>query len=67
MTRFVKCRMGHRDVPERQTFLEDDGDRMCAHDRRCYRVALTRLGLKPHTAEFLSRRLYESAEERDAA
>ncbi len=62
MTRFVECRMCHRDVPEARTHLEPDGDRMCVYDWRCTKIALTLLGLKSHTAERLSKRLYEAYE-----
>ena len=54
--------MCYRQVPERQTFLEDDGNRMCVYDWRCTKIALTHLGLKSHTAERLARRLYAADE-----
>ena len=66
MTRFVECRMCHRQVPEAQTVTEDDGDRMCVYDWRCTKIALTLLGLKSCSASRLAKRLYE-AEGRDAA
>ena len=58
VTRFVKCRMCHRQVPEAQTFFEADGDRMCVCDWRCTTIGMERLGVKPHAAERLSKRLY---------
>jgi len=61
VTGLVKCWLCQRRVSSEDVTFDLDGDAWCAHDRRCYRVALTRLGLKPHTAEFLSRRLYEVA------
>jgi len=62
MTRPVKCHLCQGRVRSADVTLDADGDAWCAHDRRCYRVALTRLGLMPHTAEFLSRRLYAADE-----
>ena len=62
MTRFVKCRMCQRKVPERQTVIEEDGDRMCAYDWRCTTIAMRRLGIETHAAERLARRIYEADE-----
>jgi len=59
MTRLVECRMCRRQVPEAQTFLEADGDRMCVYDRQCTKIALTLLGLKSYAASRLAKRLYE--------
>ena len=66
MTRFVKCRMCQRKVPERQPVIEEAGDRMCAYDWRCTTIAMRRLGIDPRAAERRAKRMYE-AEERDAA
>jgi hypothetical protein len=54
--------MCYREVPERHTFLEEDGDRMCVYDWRCAAIAMRRLGIDPHAAERLARRMYEADE-----
>ena len=61
MTRFVKCRMCHREVPEARTHREPDGDHLCRYNWRCTTIAMTRIGIKPQAAERLSKRLYEVA------